>query len=587
MTYTIIFFVVIFLMYKLTYKKESYTSVKSFYKDKSDDPWKKINNDKKKSLESLKNCFKNPKDANEALHAIENAVNNFIKNHGKDIRNIITKFNNIKKPLDIKKKEVLIRKELDKFYRDRSNLDSKILAVYLAFKHSKIILKNTEVNWKYFTGLHKLQSILKSEEYFEDLLKLMICYKNTYQKHPLAEKLTKDINRFFELWNSRNLAEKEYREARRTINGKKNPSEKHFAIQGIINYLKRRFQFNPRYRDELIYWCKEDVKIYKEFLIDFHESDIFTIDEMIYFDDNPELKKKALSDITFEKVRDLKDYNVPSLTSYLILEHIYSSEKDYENLSWIQNIGIDIGYITKNETIKAKKVTVNEKVNFDKITKTIEVKSSGKKGKLAFVDSKGIECSSEGAFRDYMENMGWKVMRAEVSFWQAMFCLSFWEEIFKDMNPIMGNDIPSDLFQGNLFYLNRSMELDSKFNSILAKNIPLFINSQLENSKKHWTGLLYNGNQDISTYLKTSIVQEFLNEINPKIFAKIVYRIAKNPNENRSGVSDFVVWNEQKLKFIEVKKIKETIRESQKKWISWMDQENIENEIIRVKSKKS
>jgi CO dehydrogenase/acetyl-CoA synthase alpha subunit len=84
-------------------------------------------------------------------------------------------------------------------------------------------------------------------------------------------------------------------------------------------------------------------------------------------------------------------------------------------------------------------------------------------------------------------------------------------------------------------------------------------------------------------YSKSKIVQDFLRRVDPKMFAKIVYRIAQNLNEHRAGVPDFVIWNEQEIKMIEVKKVREQVRKSQKAWLAWMLDENIQAEIVRVK----
>lgn len=65
-------------------------------------------------------------------------------------------------------------------------------------------------------------------------------------------------------------------------------------------------------------------------------------------------------------------------------------------------------------------------------------------------------------------------------------------------------------------------------------------------------------------YFETQIVQLFISRISPEIFAEVVYRIVQNPNENRSGVSDFVIWNDQESKMVEVKKVREQVWESQK-----------------------
>jgi len=107
------------------------------------------------------------------------------------------------------------------------------------------------------------------------------------------------------------------------------------------------------------------------------------------------------------------------------------------------------------------------------ITRKIEIPKSSQKGKLAFLNSKGEPCSTEDAFRDDAEQKGWRVMRAEVSFWQAMFCLTFWDEIFEGMgSPSQGQDIPYDLFQGEKFYLNRQQAIDNRYEDIKTISLP-------------------------------------------------------------------------------------------------------------------
>ncbi len=88
----------------------------------------------------------------------------------------------------------------------------------------------------------------------------------------------------------------------------------------------------------------------------------------------------------------------------------------------------------------------------------------------------------------------------------------------------------------------------------------------------------------MASYSKSDIVQDFLKRIDPELFAKIVYRIAQNPNENRAGVPDFVIWNDKELRMSEIKKVREKVRDSQDAWLAWMVSERIPVEIVRVKS---
>ena len=176
-------------------------------------------------------------------------------------------------------------------------------------------------------------------------------------------------------------------------------------------------------------------------------------------------------------------------------------------------------------------------------------------------------------------------MRAEVSFWQAMFCLTFWDEIFLGMGqPSRWHDIPHDLFRGNSFYFSRKSTIDNRYEQVKSINLSDFINRQIQKSEGAWTRLIFNGDQDMLAFVKTDIVQEFVRRVDSETFAKIVYRIAQNPNENRSGVSDFIIWNDDELRMVEVKKGQEQVRESQIRWLSWMADENIPAEIVRVRA---
>lgn len=82
---------------------------------------------------------------------------------------------------------------------------------------------------------------------------------------------------------------------------------------------------------------------------------------------------------------------------------------------------------------------------------------------------------------------------------------------------------------------------------------------------------------------KTDIVQEFLKQIDLSVFAKIVYRIAQNPNENRAGIADFVVWNDKDLVLVEAKREKEEFRDGQIDWTKFLLKNKIPVTIMRVR----
>lgn len=96
--------------------------------------------------------------------------------------------------------------------------------------------------------------------------------------------------------------------------------------------------------------------------------------------------------------------------------------------------------------------------------------------------------------------------------------------------PSQGQDIPHDLFRGEEFYLNRQQAIDSRYEQVKLTNLPDFINQKIKRSEGTWTRLIYNGDHDMLAYAKSEIVQEFIQRIDPETYAKIVYRIAQNPN---------------------------------------------------------
>jgi len=217
-------------------------------------------------------------------------------------------------------------------------------------------------------------------------------------------------------------------------------------------------------------------------------------------------------------------------------------------------------------------------------TQTIEAPKTGEKGKTYFYCFDGKKCSTEDVVKDYYQNKGYKVMRAEVDFWFAMFAVAFFDEIYS-INTYYHGDIPSDMFYKD-FYANRAKIIDEKYKYLQTANLFEFINSQIEKHGDFKTRLFYNipdEQYSMIRYFKTDIVQEFLKRIDRKVFAKIVYRIAQYPRENRAGTQDYIVWNKKELIFVEVKREKEKLREEQIIWAKFLLDNKIPIVIMRVR----
>ena len=63
-------------------------------------------------------------------------------------------------------------------------------------------------------------------------------------------------------------------------------------------------------------------------------------------------------------------------------------------------------------------------------------------------------------------------------------------------------------------------------------------------------------------------------------------KYAENPNNNRSGLPDLIIYNNKEYKLVEVKRQKEKIRDSQIEWLLHLKQNSLPAEIIRVKTVK-
>lgn len=221
-----------------------------------------------------------------------------------------------------------------------------------------------------------------------------------------------------------------------------------------------------------------------------------------------------------------------------------------------------------------------------KHTETIYAPTTGEVGKTYFYCQNGNKCSTEDVVREYYKDKGYSVVRAEYVFWQGMFTLAFYDEIFS-VYKYAYNDIPTDMFSKS-FYKNREAGIESKYKSIQKTDLKNFINSQITKNEPFNTRLLYpdevEGYSNPVEYFKSPIVQEFLDRIDNKTFAKIVYKIAKYPGGNFRGTPDYIVWNEKELIFVEVKREKEKLREDQITWAEFFIENKIAYRLVRVEA---
>lgn len=345
MGYIVIGVIILVVMYLLGKKNASGVGVNAAVTNKvitnAEAP---SSNEKAELLGVLKGSFQPSENTDDALDRISQTLNVFYKNHYQSSDEILEITKAINLSDDSIKKEVEIRKNINKYYKDRSEKQSKCIAMHFCLEHVKHQLQHPDIEWKNFTGLQKLHSNLKAIEYFDSLVDLMLIVHETFPNSPKSESLQKDIQRVFELWNSQQIALENYKVAVGEFSTLKSASDKHFSINTIIKYLARRYKFNPTFKEELESWCVQDTELYIDFLKQFNEHNLFTIKQQMAFYDNESLKEEKLAEISFERVKKHKNYNVPRLPSLDVLFELYKEDADKQRLDWIEGVAEHIKY---------------------------------------------------------------------------------------------------------------------------------------------------------------------------------------------------------------------------------------------------
>lgn len=218
-------------------------------------------------------------------------------------------------------------------------------------------------------------------------------------------------------------------------------------------------------------------------------------------------------------------------------------------------------------------------------TQTIYASKTGEVGKTYFYCQNGNKCSTEQIVREYYKNNGYSVMRAEYSFWQGMFILTFLDELYPEK--CYKSYGKTGVFYDMDFYKNQENNLMKKCDYIKNANLKEFINSQI---KKHEAGAYIRdldeweleGYKNPTEYFKSPIVQDFLARVDNKTFSKVVNRILQDRKNNTVGTPDYIVWNNKELIFVEVKRKNEKLKEEQIEWGEFLIQNKIPYNIIRV-----
>lgn len=222
------------------------------------------------------------------------------------------------------------------------------------------------------------------------------------------------------------------------------------------------------------------------------------------------------------------------------------------------------------------------------ISNTINITApkTGEKGKNYFYCTNGNKCSTEQVVREYYKNNGFKVMRAEYSFWQGIFVLVFLDELYPHT---LNNKDGGRFFDKPVSDVDDKL-LNKKVKYIRKTNLQNFINHQIIKHEKgsyirwldEWE---LEGYKNPTEYFKSPIVQEFLAKIDNKTFCKVINNILNTNDKSPIGTPDYIVWNDKEMIFVEVKRKKEYLRPEQIQWGEYLIKNKIPYKVVRVAGK--
>ena len=258
-----------------------------------------------------------------------------------------------------------------------------------------------------------------------------------------------------------------------------------------------------------------------------------------------------------------------------------------------QNIMSD-DQIKKDSTLKVEEETDsknnhNEKkieISIKNISAT-EIKSKGKtkysyNSKELFVEELALE---------YYKNNNLIGLWSENDYWWFIYALLFWDIIFMKTdtftqfsmnNPnfeqaynfaLEFNGIPNDFFK-DTFYEVRKDAIKHRMIELEKANL----SDEIENSYNKHYGMLCRPIQNWNKYTLNDLLLS-TNNIQNKQLLSIMDRLIRNFNQNRSGLPDLtLIDNDNNLFFVEVKSKKDTLSENQIKWHEYL----VENARIPV-----
>jgi len=224
--------------------------------------------------------------------------------------------------------------------------------------------------------------------------------------------------------------------------------------------------------------------------------------------------------------------------------------------------------------------------------KNIELKriDNQQKGKAKYKIGEEEYFAEEAVIKNY-ENLGYKAIWTENTYWWMLMSLLFWDVIFvkirgavsiiingvqTELDPategfeelfnqaINMNGMPADFFTTE-FYERRKGLIKNKIQELQHSDLE----QKISESYKNNYGKICRPIDNWDRYK----IEELLipvKKIDKDKLIKIINRLISNFNDNRAGLPDLIVYNDKDFFFSEVKSEKDKISEKQKEWHSFL-----------------
>lgn len=176
-----------------------------------------------------------------------------------------------------------------------------------------------------------------------------------------------------------------------------------------------------------------------------------------------------------------------------------------------------------------------------------------------------------------MRDRGWNGLWGENYFWWQIMTVLFWDEIFAQIDGVqIARDMPTDFFQPT-FYSQRESLIEQRIEEL--RDSDLTQEFQKLYNKHYGTPARPVEDWDMFEFDQ---FKGFLSNVDSDLLLEVVHTLLRDFNNHRQGLADLILWKDNDTAYAEVKGPNDSLREAQKRWLSWLEELGANTFIIHV-----